>query len=76
MDERNCVPRSIPASLNAEIKRVLARGFFTRAEGTPRNCKVLVPCSTDIDGSSDADIDGDGTTSASDLSLLLTSWSQ
>jgi hypothetical protein len=30
----------------------------------------------DIDSYIDGDIDGDGTTAASDLSLLLASWSQ
>jgi hypothetical protein len=40
----------------------------------------LQRCIADIDGDIDsyidADIDGDGTTAASDLALLLASWSQ
>jgi hypothetical protein len=51
---------------------------FVRSLGSLRNCKVAARCIADVDSDIDGDIDSyiDGTTAASDLSLLLASWSQ
>jgi|GEM_PF-4783812 len=59
---------------------------FARSLGSLRNCKVAARCIADVDSDIDGDIDSyidgdidsyiDGTTAASDLSLLLASWSQ
>jgi hypothetical protein len=55
---------------------------FVRSLGSLRNCKVAARCIADVDSDIDRYIDGDidsyidGTTAASDLALLLASWSQ